>query len=210
METKKHLVVILDPAHGSDVKGKRSPDGTHIEYKWSREREKELEVVLKSLGYKVYWTSTSEKEIGLSNRKKVANDLVIDKDETKFLLSLHNNAAGMGDKWMVATGASIYTSKGKTLSDLFSEKLFEGLHKYFPEKGIIKYRYGGPEGDKDYDENFTVLMGNYYACLVEWLFQDNQEDVKLLNDPKINTNLIDALVEGIEYINDYVTSKIKK
>ena len=33
----KSLCIILDPAHGNDVKGKCSPDGTHKEYLWSRE-----------------------------------------------------------------------------------------------------------------------------------------------------------------------------
>jgi len=28
---------ILDPAHGANTPGKRSPDGKHREYKWSRE-----------------------------------------------------------------------------------------------------------------------------------------------------------------------------
>lgn len=207
---KKHLVIILDPAHGEDVKGKRSPDGSHLEYLWSRKVETLLEKELLSLGYKVYWTSQSNNEIGLSKRKQIANDIKIERDETKFLLSLHNNAAGNGIKWMTASGVEIWTSKGKTLSDLFSEKLFEGLHTQFPENSIIKYRYGGNLGDRDKDENFTVLMGNYYACLVEWLFQDNIDDVKMLKDDNINLKLVKALVEGINYINDYVTSKLER
>ena len=36
----RKLIVILDPAHGSDVKGKRSPDGTHLEYLWSMQKTK--------------------------------------------------------------------------------------------------------------------------------------------------------------------------
>ena len=38
----RKLIVILDPAHGSDVKGKRSPDGNHLEYIWRREICKKL------------------------------------------------------------------------------------------------------------------------------------------------------------------------
>ena len=45
-------------------------------------------------------------------------------------------------------------------------------------------------------------MGNYYGILLEWLFQDNKEDVKLLNDEIINNKLIDSLVKSINYIND--------
>ena len=207
---KKHVVVILDPAHGADVKGKRSPDGTHLEYKWSRMVCKDLEKVLKSMGYKVYYTSTSENEIGLSKRKQVANDIKIDRDEVKFLLSPHNNAKGDGSNWMNATGVEIWTSEGRTLSDLFSEHLFQGLHNFFPEN-VMKYRYGSSEiGNRDKDKNFTVLTGNYYACLVEWLFQDNRDDVKKLTDPKYNQEFVDAMADGIEYINEYVTSKLEK
>ena len=32
----RKLVVIIDPAHGIDVKGKQSPDGSQKEYQWSR------------------------------------------------------------------------------------------------------------------------------------------------------------------------------
>lgn len=209
METKKHLVIILDPAHGKDVKGKSSPDGKHKEWEWSRMINKKLSGKLEGLGYKVEYTSTSDYEIGLSKRKDNANKLVVGKDEVKFLLSCHNNAAGSDGKWHTATGVEIWTSKGKTLSDLFSEKLFEGLHKYFPENNSIKYRYGGPTGDRDKDENFTVLMGNYYACLLEWGFQDNMEDVQMMSDEKTNDKLVEAITLGIEYINDYVTSKLK-
>ena len=38
MIMKKNITIILDPAHGEDVPGKRSPDGVHREYRWSRDR----------------------------------------------------------------------------------------------------------------------------------------------------------------------------
>ena len=34
MIMKKNITIILDPAHGEDVPGKRSPDGVHREYRW--------------------------------------------------------------------------------------------------------------------------------------------------------------------------------
>ena len=64
----KQITVILDPAHGSDVPGKRSPDGTHLEYRWSRERVKSLRTKLKAKGYDVLVTTESETEPGLSRR----------------------------------------------------------------------------------------------------------------------------------------------
>lgn len=209
---KKIVTVILDPAHGADVKGKASPDGKHKEYQWSRMISTMLEKALAEKGYDVGYTSRSDNEIGLTKRKQVAENLVAKSGNIKLLLSNHNNAAGSDGKWHTARGCEIWTSKGKTLSDLFADELFRGLHTEFPQGGVVKYRYGDPStGNKDKDENFTVLMGgNYYACLIEWLFQDNQDDVSMLMDPVCNEKYVRAIVQGVEYINEYVTSKLKK
>lgn len=207
---ERSLVIVLDPAHGSDVKGKCSPDKSHYEWKWSRERCNNIALILKSLGFKVYFTSENEKEIGLSKRKEIANSINISSKEVKFLLSLHNNAAGSDNNWHTATGIEIWTSPGKTISDFFADKLFDGFRQYFPEKKSVKYRYNeNSDTNRDKEAEFTVLMGDYAACLVEWLFQDNMDDVKLLKDESFNKKFEDAIVEGIIYINDYLKSKIK-
>lgn len=207
---ERKLVIILDPAHGKDVLGKCSPDGSHYEYQWSRERCKQLEVLLKTQGFKVYYTSESENEIGLSKRKSVANNINISSKEVKFLLSLHNNAAGSDNKWHDATGIEIWTSPGKTISDFFADKLFEGFKQYFPENKVIRYRYNeNSDLNRDKENTFTVLMGNYAACLVEWLFQDNKNDVSMLKDSDINKRFEDAIVEGILYIDEYLQTKIR-
>ena len=198
----KKLVIILGCAHGADVKGKCSPDGTHREYKWSRLICGKLRDKLESLGYRVEYTNKTENEIGLSQRKNIANNIKIDSDQVKFLISLHNNAAGNGSNWTNATGFEIFTSKGQTLSDKFAQVIMSNLQKDFPESNGFKHRVDLTDGDLDKEENFTVLMGNYYGILLEWLFQDNKEDVKLLNDEIINNKLIDSLIKSINYIND--------
>lgn len=198
----KKLVIILDCAHGADVKGKCSPDGTHREYKWSRLICGKLRDKLESLGYRVEYTNKTENEIGLSQRKNIANNIKINSDQVKFLISLHNNAAGNGSNWTNATGFEIFTSKGQTLSDKFAQVIMSNLQKDFPESNGFKHRVDLTDGDLDKEENFTVLMGNYYGILLEWLFQDNKEDVKLLNDEIINNKLIDSLIKSINYIND--------
>ena len=127
----KKLVIILDCAHGADVKGKCSPDGTHREYKWSRLICGKLRDKLESLGYRVEYTNKTENEIGLSQRKNIANNIKIDSDQVKFLISLHNNAAGNGSNWTNATGFEIFTSKGQTLSDKFAQVIMSNLQKDF-------------------------------------------------------------------------------
>ena len=84
----KNVIIILDPAHGENVKGKCSPNHIHREYKWSRDRVANIKTLLLSRGYEVYQTTTSINEPGLSVRKNYATQICHGK--RKLLLSLHN------------------------------------------------------------------------------------------------------------------------
>lgn len=197
---KKNLVIILDPAHGADVKGKCSPNGEHREYRWSRDRIKSISPMLINLGYEVFTTTDSENEPGLSKRKNFATQ--VRNREKKLLLSLHNNAAGADGKWHSARGFAVYTTKGVTKADVCADILFAQFQKDFPElKGRMNRNV---YLEKDFEENFTVLMGaGYMGVLIEWLFQDNKEDVELLKDSEMNRKFESSIVDAIERINDY-------
>ena len=199
MNEQRKLVVILDPAHGSDVLGKRSPDGSHLEYKWSRKICSLLKDRLLEAGYRVEFTTTLDKEPGLTTRKRFAENLKTDKNQTKFLISLHNNGAGDGSKWLTARGFEIYTYLRASTSAKFAKTIMEQLIRDFPD---LKYRIPSPNIFNK-EANFTVLSGSgYFAVLLEWLFQDNKEDVELLKNPEMNEKLADSLVEAIETINN--------
>lgn len=186
------LIIILDPAHGSDVMGKASPDGSHREYVWSRHICKLLSEALKSQGYEVYFTNTQDIEIGLTRRQKIANEIKCPVGYKKLLISPHNNAAGSEGKWLKATGYEVWTSKGTTSSDKYAQIFLENLKEDFP-----KYKSRGLK-----ESNFTVLMGNTYsAILLEWMFQDNLEDVGVLKDDKVNGSLVNSLVKSINQID---------
>lgn len=197
---KKNVIIILDPAHGADVKGKCSPDNRHREYRWSRDRVKSLAPVLINLGYEVYTTTDSENEPGLSKRKNFATQ--IRKGSRKLLLSLHNNASGSGERWMSARGVEVYTTPGVTDADVCADYILSQLKKDFPE---IKMRYNKDAYlERDKESKFTVLMGaDYMGVLVEWLFQDNKEDVEVLTNPEMNKRFENSIVDAIEKINDY-------
>lgn len=196
----RKLIVILDPAHGADVFGKCSPDGTHKEYRWSRQRVANLKTLLMHEGFEVYETTTSQNEPGLTRRKNYANQ--IRRGQRKFLLSLHNNAKGKDGKWHDASGVAVYTTKGVTKSDRCAKILLDQFSKDFPELRIRKYSVA--ELDGDFEENFTVLTGSdYMACLIEWLFQDNMADVERLKDVEFNSRLEASLVKAIVGIDNY-------
>ena len=186
------LIIILDPAHGEDVMGKASPDGLHREYVWSRHICKLLKQDLEEKGYQVEVTNDSLKEIGLSKRQRIANQINCPAGHKKFLVSLHNNAAGSDGQWKNARGFEIWTSPGKTSSDKFAGIMLENLAKDFPQ---FKNR-----GLKE--NTFTVLMGSSYsAVLIEWLFQDNKEDVEVLKNDTQNNLFINSLVKSTEEID---------
>lgn len=197
---RKNIVVILDPAHGANVRGKCSPDGSHREYLWSRERIKNLTLMLTNLGYEVFVTTRSENEPGLSKRKNFATQ--IRRGTRKLLLSLHNNAAGDGRKWMNARGVEVYTTPGITKSDVCADFLLRQFRKNFPG---LKMRYNRDvDLDRDKEAKYTVLMGaDYMGVLIEWLFQDNKTDVELLRDSEMNRRFESSIVDAIEDINDY-------
>lgn len=196
----KNIIIILDPAHGADVKGKCSPDGRHREYLWSRDRVKHLNAILTDLGYSVYVTTSSENEPGLSKRRNFATQ--IRKGETKLLLSFHNNAASSGNTWCAARGVEVYTTPGVTKSDICADYVLEQLKDDFP---TFKMRYNKDVYlERDKESNFTVLMGaDYMGVLIEWLFQDNKQDVELLLDAETNKKFEQSIVEAIERINDH-------
>lgn len=197
----KNIVIILDPAHGANTPGKCSPDGKHREYLWSRNRIGSLRKKLTARGYEVYLTTESENEPGLSKRRNYVTKLK--KGSKKLLLSLHNDAAGSGKQWCNTRGASVWTTPGITKSDICAKIIIEQLAKDFPELKI-RYYDASQEYGKDFEARFTVLMGSdYMACLIEWLFQDNKEDVALLMDSTINERYEESLIKAIERINEY-------
>jgi N-acetylmuramoyl-L-alanine amidase len=208
MTTNKKLLIILDPAHGEEVEGKRSPDGRHREYKWSRERLKQIDHLLQAHGYTVVWTNETDREIGLSARKRVANTYAQkDKSLTPLLISLHNDASGVTPEWRQANGVSVWTSKGRTTSDIYADFFIERVPEWMPN---IKRRIYSPAClDRDFENDFTVLMGDYSALLIECGFQDNKDDLALLEDPQFCKQVEDWIVDSIEDCNNYVNSKMK-
>lgn len=185
--------IILDPAHGEETPGKRSPDGNHREYLWSRQRCLRIKKKLELLGYNVFLTNETPREIGITNRKNIANEISNKNSGVTLLISIHNDAFGEG--WTNITGYSVYTSKGQTKSDDFAELLMKEFKKTFPE---LKDRPEYSDGDLDREENFTILMGNYYAVLIEWLFQNNKKDMEIINDPNYIIRFENCIIKSIE------------
>ena len=182
----RNLTIILDPGHGENTAGKRSPDGRHREYKWARERCAELEKELTRLGFEVHYTNPHEEDMSNTARVHAADSVP---GKYKLMLSIHNNAAGDGTEWLNATGWGVYTTKGDTKSDDFAKILEQSFIADFPE---LFWR-----GKKE--ANFTVLTGkSYWAVLIEWMMQDSKKDLAIIENPDFNRRYIKAVTDAVE------------
>ena len=201
------IIPIIDNGHGWDTAGKRSPDGSLLEYKWNREVARRVAERLEAEDYDAVLLVPEEKDIALTTRVKRVNMLCAKYGSANCLLvSVHCNAAGNGDKWHNdVTGISFWTSEGQTKGDLLADCLYEVAVPLCAkhDKKILTQRY--KDGDADYERNFTVLAKTKCAaCLVENWFMDNEHDVKWLLSDEGKQTAVDILEGGIKlYIERY-------
>lgn len=198
------MLVLLDNGHGNNTAGKRSPNGSLLEYKYNRERVAEIHEELNKKGVKNIILVPEEYDVSLGNRVARINEYCR-KFGTKnvCLVSVHCNAAGMGD-WENAKGWSIWTSRGQTQGDKLADEIFKVGQKRFKEEGR-KVLADWKDGDGDYESNFYILAkSKCAACLVENFFMDSKEDLLYLQSEKGQDAIVDVIVEGIvNYINKY-------
>lgn len=175
---KRHLI-LLDNGHGNNTAGKRSPDGTLLEYQYTRDVAKSVFNTLKALGYNVELLVPEIYDVPLSERVRRVNQYCNDYGASNVLvLSIHVNAAGNGTQWMTARGFSVFTSKGKTKSDELATIMCEEAEKSHID---FKIRRDFSDGDPDWEENFTILSKTKCpAVLSENFFMDNKDDVNFL------------------------------
>ena len=196
----KNRTVIIDNGHGIDTAGKRSPNGEFREYLWCRDFAKMLKYNLEYFGYTPILLVPEDEDICLSERARRANEIYNNCNKTDcILLSIHNNAAGNGDKWYNVTGFEAYTSIGNTKSDKLAELLYD---EAILED--IKIRKDCSDGDYDKEAGFTILTKTLCpAVLTENMFMDSLGDVDFLNSPEGLNKLIKIHVNAIRrYFED--------
>ena len=194
------MLILIDPGHGIDTPGKRSPDGKFLEYLWNRQIADLLLDRLMIMGIDASLVVTETNDISLSTRVQRVNKVCSKVGASNvILLSIHSNAAGDGSKWMSAQGWSCYTSKGETKSDLIAECLYDAFETEFAEK---KIRKDMSDGDRDWEENFYVLQKSKCAAvLLENFFYDNRDECAWLLKDETKERIADAIVKGIiQYI----------
>ena len=190
------MKILIDPGHGIDTPGKRSPDGLFREYLWNRQVADLILEGLVSAGIDASLVVTETNDVTLRNRVNRVNTICNRVGASNVLLvSVHANAAGHGSAWMNARGWSCYTSKGKTKSDQVAECLYHAFEAEFQDR---KIRKDMSDGDRDWEENFYILQKSKCpAVLLENFFYDNREECAWMLQEETTRRIADAAVKGI-------------
>jgi N-acetylmuramoyl-L-alanine amidase len=186
------MIVILGTAHGSNIGGKRSPDGKFFEYIWSRNMCRLIKEELLNYGIESYIDIEEDEEPSLKERVNRVNAICdARKDEHCIYISIHVNA-GPEPKWTNATGCTVYvyrkcSENSRVLALCYHEAAEElGLlgNRVLPE---TKYFESGLYVCKN-TKCPAILTENGFMTTkenVEWL--DSEEGMKTICDLHIKT-----------------------
>lgn len=135
-------------------------------------------------------------------------------DSRIVFISLHHNAqptdkADYTDKYGIkgytkggATGIEIFTTKGKTKSDLIADYIYTELHNEFTD---LKFRCDWSDKDADKEANFTVLSAtNCPAVLIEFMFMTTYSDCKIIANKDYRKRYIEALTRAMKAYNQSI------
>lgn len=224
----KMPVILIDVGHGKGTPGKRSPDAVagklasplyFREFSWTRRCGQGIVDVLQAEGFTAFLLVKEEEDVPLKERtNRVAAYCRTYGVQNVLLISIHVNAAGMGQKWMDARGWSIYTSPGETASDRLATEIHaaavpeltqrEYARTFLPTSKQKAIRTDFSDGDPDYEAKLWMLTKTPCpAVLSENMFQDNKEDVAFLKSDQGLGACIQLHVQGIE---NYIAKYFKK
>lgn len=195
-------LILIDNGHGVNTAGKRSPDGKLIEGVYAREIAKKVVYELRKLGYNSELLTPEPNDVSLLERVHRVNVKCHSHGKDNVLcVSIHCNAAGNGKDWQRATGWEIWTSEGKTDSDILADHFIMMAKRHFEGQVIREWKKEPGEGDKE--NNFTILKSTLCpAVLTENFFMDSRKDVKYLLSQRGKSDIIrchvDAIVSYVE------------
>jgi len=196
------MKILIDNGHGRNTPGKRSPDGRFREYAYTRLIARAVCAHLIYRGYDAELLVPEEDDVSLKKRvARVNAQCRALGSQNVFLVSIHVNAAGMGDRWYDATGWCCYTSRGQTEGDLLADCLYFAAEQHLKGHRIRK---DYTDGDPDYESDFYILRHTACAaCLTENGFQDSARSLEYLESDEGIRAIVALHLDGIcKYINN--------
>lgn len=184
--------VVLDPGHGVETEGKRSPDGKYLEHEFNLDVAKRVAAHLERHDVEAILTRNTEHEIfpgddnaDLSARVKISNMV-----KPALFVSIHSNAYGDGTEWTDPAGYLIYTSAaGDTAGRNIAAKAILARAK---AAGIQIHGDG-----LQHNLYFVLRYTNDPAVLIEHGFHTNIHEVELLKNSAYRDLLAKVDAQGI-------------
>ena len=176
--------VVLDPGHGAETAGKRSPDGTYLEHEFNLDIARRVQAHLERHGVKAVLTRSDEHDVSLQARVKTSNNAAPD-----LFVSLHSNASGTG--WTDPSGYGIYTSAAGESAR--RNKAARAILERVKAAGIQLWGNG-----LFHDGGLYVLKNTVApAVLIEHGFHTNMNEVALLKTDVYRDLLAKVDAKGI-------------
>ena len=167
----KRTIVLIDNGHGVETRGKCSPDGLHREWEWCRRMARRIAELLEARGVEALLLVPEAADVPLRERVRRAN--AIARQQAAILVSIHNNAAGDGSSWHMASGWSAFVAPNASAA---SRHLAASLTSEAQRLGLGGNRCTPPEGY--WTADLAICRDTVCpAVLTENLFQDNRDDV---------------------------------
>lgn len=192
------MKIIIDNGHGEDTAGKCSPDKRLREYAYCREIAQRVSRDLSLRGYDTLLLVPEANDTPLKERVGRVNGWARKLGaKNVMLVSIHNNAAGNGSKWLKARGFSVFVSNNaskdsKQLAQIFTDNA--------TAMGLMGNRCVPTE--KYWKKSLAMTRDTICpAVLTENLFMDNEEDVAFLLSEEGKRTIVELHVKSImQYI----------
>lgn len=193
------MKILVDNGHGSNTPGKCSPDKRLREYAWSRNCSSRLLKALKQKGFDAELITPETWDVPLQTRVSRVNKICKAVGAKNCLLvSVHNNAAGNGGKWLDACGFSVFVSKNASENSKKLARCFtaEAMHRdLLGNRSVPAQKYWTWSWTKK--DIYILKETACPAVLTENMFQDHKGDVDYLLSEAGMTELVDLHVDGI-------------
>ena len=178
------LVVCIDPGHGASTGGKRSFDGSLLEWEFNRSVAYKLKGVLESSGVECVMTVSQydKTDPSLADRTAVANS---NKDIDLFV-SIHANA--YGSSWNSANGWEAYCYQLGGVSELAAKYITNSTLENIPElrdRGVKTAAF------------YVIKNTEMPAVLLEHGFYTNKTEVQYLKSDDFRNRLAQSDAAGI-------------
>ncbi len=198
--------IVLDPGHGGKAEGAINKALNLKEKDLNLKVAKQLAQQLKILGFTVYLTRDSDKDLSLKERSEFANKM-----NTDILLSIHHNSSPA----QAPCGIEIYTysfaghPSTERNTPIASDKAVASVNAYDKastllafniQKNIIKQTKLNDRGVRK--GRMGVLNGlKCPGVLIECGFISNQQEAKTLVQESYHKKLIQGICDGIQQCN---------